>query len=248
MVAVNQYAKYLPYIAGLGYDTFVGPKQQMRSSRSYTRTRTQRKKKLGGQRSFAKAVASTLPTKHYTQTLTKQLLHQSTFTNMISAALGQGTTNLDRIGDSLTLCALRISGNYATEVGANNYTFRIMVGFTGEEYNLPTTLGTGLTSSELYLPNTSNIFASTGIINPKAFTKLHEEKFNVNSQISNVADLVSFDFTVPFNNMKFIYQSAGSIYGKTKNLVILVSGDVGGGTAGVSNSGNVIVACDFIFK
>ena len=91
------------------------------------------------------------------------------------------------------------------------------------------------------------VFGSTGIINPKAFSVLYDQTMNLNSQIAGTVDVMSFAQTIQLNQ-KYLYQSAGSIYGKTKNLYVVVIADIAGGAPGISNAGDLVLAMDLVYK
>lgn len=198
--------------------------------------------------SFHARVLKDQPAKHYANSSSTALTHDTIFTVIPTAGVTQGTANTNRIGDFIDLCAIKIKGFFQSAVASNIYSYRILVGYTGEEYNLPTVLGSGgLTSTELFIPNTSANWAVNGIINPKAFTVLYDTTIDINSVLTTVADLSSFSFSVPLSG-KFEYQASASTYGKTRNLAVCIIGSVGGGTIGSTSAGQVVMSYDFIFK
>jgi len=235
---------YTPYAAPLGMSVYNKPAYKAGGTRTYTQTRTKRKT---ARNQVKQIMMSALPGKEFSQHVTRNFGHTLPYTLNVTGAVGQGTTNSTRIGDSVELQALKLSGAYTSAVAAGAYTFRIMVGFSGEEYGSTGAFLAGLTNAELFLPNTNPVFGTTGIVNPKAFTVLYDQTFNVNSQIAGVADVISFSETISLKQ-KFLYQQAGSIYGKVKNLYIVALGDIAGGSPGISNAGDLVLAMDLIFK
>lgn len=197
--------------------------------------------------SFHARVLKDQPAKHYANSSLTSLTHDTITTVVPTTGITQGTSNTNRIGDYVDLCAIKLKGYFTSAVTSGVYSYRILVGYTGEEYNLPTVLGTGLTSAELFIPNTTANWAVNGIINPKAFTVLHDETIDINSVLTAVSDISSYSFTVPLNT-KFEYQAAASIYGKTRNLAVVVIGSVGGGTVGSTSAGATVMSYDLIFK
>lgn len=201
-------------------------------------------------RSLKKLIKSTESAKHFTFETNGTLTHNTIYTCVPTQNPVAGTSNVGRIGDDIYLCALKIHGQFLTAVTANAYTYRILVGWSGEEV---TTVGAGSTfvsglgGTEVFLPGSFTTWTPNGIINPKAFTLLHDETIDINSQISATVDCNSFAFTVPINQ-DFMYQSAGSAQGKTRNLCIVVVGSVANGVTGTTASGNIIMAADLIFK
>jgi len=136
------------------------------------------------------------------------------------------------------LSDLRIKGVFAAATTAGAYQFRVMVVSSGEEYNVDGTTA-GLALAEIF---NTGINAGTQVnahVNPKSCTVLHDEVVNINSTISGVSDGGLIDVTVPLNNQQFKYQSSGSVYGKFKNIYIVVIGWVLSGTPGTTSTGSI---------
>lgn len=172
--------------------------------------------------------------------------HNTMYTANITAAITQGTTNTNRIGDKIHLEKLVIEGIFAAPTTAGAYNYRIFVCWSGNEYN-PTGLANGIGSSELFLPNTGASFLTNGVTNPKGPTVLWDARYDINSAISTVADIVTFRKTINLNQ-DFAYESTGAIYGKYKNLYVVVMGCVIGGSSGTTPVGNVAFGSDLVFK
>lgn len=201
-----------------------------------------------GRKSFKKRVKQTEPAKHYAATSPASLVQGNPLSIIPTAGIVQGTSNAQREGDSVDLCALKVRGFYNSAATAGAYSCRILVGWTGEEYALPSTFGTGLTTSEIFLANTVTSFVPSGIVNPKAFTVLYDTVIDINSQIAATLDLESFAFTVPLNDTTFPYQADASAFGKTKNLAIVAVAGVAGGTIGTTAAGGITLTYDLVFK
>jgi len=191
---------------------------------------------------------ATLPAKHQTSVQSVgAATHVTIYSSNLTAGIVQGTSNTGRLGDSVRLIALKLKGFFQSPSAATGmYSYRVIVGWSGEEYS-GNTLGVNLTDTELFLPNTTTAWNVNGIINPKAFTCLYDETFDVPSLISNVADLVSYNQTIQLNQ-DFDYQASGSALGKTKNLYMVVICNVVGGVAGTTAAGVTYTATDLIFK
>jgi len=249
MAYATSLKRYTPY--GMGAMQYAASgfsnRSKFRHSTSSAYTTTKRRKLSRNTGSFHALAVKELPAKHYANTALGALTHNTINTIIPTTGITQGLTNTNRIGDHVQLCALKIKGSFNTAVAANGYSYRIIIGYTGEEYNLPTVFGSGLSSTELFIANTDANWETNGIINPKAFTVLSDTTYDINSQISAVADCLSYGFTVPLNT-KLDYQSNGSLYGKTRNLAIVVIGSVIGGTSGTTSAGLTILAYDLIFK
>lgn len=173
-------------------------------------------------------------------------LCNSVYSYNLTAGLTQGTTVGARQGDQVYLVDLKMKGFVNSAAASNAYAFRIIVGWSGEEYNPATLLTTGLNATEFFLPVVS-LSNTNGIINPKAFTVLADTTIDVNSQITATSDSQSFDATIPLYQ-KYAYQSGGSVYGKTKNLYVVVVSYVLAGTSGVTSTGGVAMGATLRFK
>jgi len=241
--------QYAPY--GMGAMQYAAqrytPQQRIRHSNAIGSYVNKKRKSRVVRNSFHSLAVKEMPAKHYAGTSLTSLTHNTITTLIPTTGITQGLTNTNRIGDHVQLCALKLSGSLNTAVAPNGYSYRILVGWTGEEFNLPTALGSGLGSTELFIAGTDSNWVPNGIINPKAFTCLSDTTYDINSQLSAVSDCQSLSFTVPVST-KFDYQSNGSIQGKTRNLAIVVIGSVIGGVSGTTSAGLVILAYDLIFK
>lgn len=189
-----------------------------------------------------------MPAKHYENSIIQSsLLHNGIYSCTPSTGVVQGSANTQRIGDSIQMVAIKIRGFVQSNSASNAYQYRMIVGWSGEEFSLATSFSAGLGSTEVFLPNSVSNWIPNGIINPKAFTVLADSTIVLNSQIASVSDLEAFNFTVPINQ-KFDYQAASSVYGKTKNLYILVIPAVVGGVTASTGCGQIVLAYDLIFK
>lgn len=215
---------------------------------SYTRTVQKRKRQIGQRKSLKRKIIDTLPAKHNTFSSTVSIAAQSAYTIVPTRNIGQGTSNQQRLGDDIFLEALRVKGTFNTATDSNAYQYRMIVGFTGEELAVSTTWSsTGLSAADVYQPDTFDAtFLTGGAVNKKAITVLYDETYDINSQVEGAPTLHGFDVLVPIKQ-KFLYQSAGSTYGKTKNLFVWIVG-YSPGLTGVTVIGSCNIAVDLIFK
>lgn len=217
---------------------------------SYTGTMVQKKRRQQRSVSLKTLIKRTEPAKHYTWENNAALLHNTLYTCIPTQGITQGTSITNRLADSVYLCALKISGQFLSATTAGAYSMRIIVGWTGEEVTtagIASGLVSGLGLGDVFLSSTAGIWTANGQINSKAFTTLYDQTIDINSQISAVSDISSFNITVPLNQ-SFYYQAAGFTQGKTRNLCVLVVAGVAYGTTGVTAAGNCIWSADLIFK
>lgn len=251
MVYNQQLARYaVPFLGKYAAMTMLPSRSRTGAktsrSQSMTITKTRRKKQYV-RKSFKNMLYDNLAAKHCNGNQGRLMTHNTIYTLVPTALPVQGDGNSNRDGDAIVLCALKLNGFFDTDPAAGAYGYRIIVGFTGEEYS-NTTFGSGIGASELFLPVTSDIVSDNGIINAKAFTVLHDEKFTVNSEIASTRSRCDYNIYVPLNNQKFYYQSATSALGKLKNLVVVVMGSVVAGSTGTTSVGGTTISWDFIFK
>jgi len=137
----------------------------------------------------------------------------------------QGNTAVTRVGDSLLLQSLNVSGRMRILAACLNAKFRIIAGYTRSQV-----VATSLTASGL---GTADVFYATGAtqsfadrcINTSIFTPIYDEMFVVNSNTTTGQDITTFYSTVNLKMRKFDYAAIGGSLGKTNNLVVLVMGD-----------------------
>jgi len=231
-----------------------GPRANNRIAQSYggfrktaiqtsVNARSQKRRKV----TFKSKVVNLEPTKHYNANTLNALSHDTMLTTCPTSGIVQGTGTGNRIGSQVELMALKIKGYFQTTAVSSAFQYRIIVGYSGEEYaGLGSVFGVGLTTAEVFLPLTAQ-WVANGIINPKAFTSLYDQTIDINSLVATTADLNGVSFTVPLNKT-FPYQADTSAFGKDKNLYVLIVGEVNGGVAGVTASGVASFSFDLIYK
>jgi len=229
-----------------------GSNQQVGTTSAASRSQTmarKRRKVTGRRSSFAKKVRNLAPYQHNTLadgSDFSNMTHNTIYTTNLTAKIVQGDANTDRDGDAIYLNALKLSGAIHTNTASNGYMFRVLVGWSGEEYAI-TASSAGLTSQEIFLPATGTTFLTNGIVNPKAFTCIYDSISDVNSLLATTADIFSLRAKIQLDQ-KYVYQSSGSTFGKFKNLYLVVIGCVIGGTTGTTATGTFYMGTDVIFQ
>lgn len=219
-------------------------------SQTATQTTTKRRKRAGKSNSLQMKMLAMKPAFHDTVSDTDLLVshkHNTLYAFSPTQAVTQGTTNADRIGDAIFLEALKIKGLYHCDAATGAYTLRILIGYSGEEYNCATSFVTGFSITDIFLPNTGSSFRTSSIVNPKAFTVLYDTTVELNSNLANTQEVKNVEDVIQLKK-KFAYQSSGSQYAKDQNLYIIVCSTVLGGTTGVTNAGASYLTYDLIFK
>lgn len=218
-----------------------------------TRTYTTKKRKSNPSKKSIKAVMMRNIDNHHMSTNDSTIVvtnagftHNTLYTHNITGQITQGTANSNRIGDKIHIQSYRVRGSFIAPTTAGAYTYRVIVCWSGNEFTAPN-LTSGIGSAALFLPNTGGSNLTTGLIDPKAVTVLYDETYDINSQVSPVADISSVAFTVPINQ-DFVYENAGAVFGKFKNMYLIVLGFAAGGTPGTTLLGTALFSEDIIFK
>lgn len=197
--------------------------------------------------SFKSKVINVGPAKHLNWNTLNALTHDAMLTNCPTSGIVQGTAIGNRIGDQVELLALKLKGYFQTTNVSGAFQYRIIVGYSGEEYaGLASTFGTGLTTAQVFLPLTPQ-WTANGIVNPKAFTTLYDQTVDINSLVATTPDLMGVSVTIPLNKT-FPYQESASVFGKDKNLYVLIVGEINGGVAGTTATGTASFSFDLIYK
>lgn len=198
--------------------------------------------------SLRTAIQAIKPAKHWTSESAFNTSANTLYSHSPTTLILQGNTNSTREGDQIRLEALKIRVTSHSAPASNAYVYRVIVGFSGEEYTPGSGYTTaGLTAAELFLPSTATLAPTNGMINSKAFTVLYDRTYDINSQVTGVADGYTYSDTVRIGQ-DFMYQSSGSSQGKTKNLFIVVTATVANGVSGVTATGDSVISYDLIFK
>jgi len=240
-------------VAGLataaGYTYPNNAQTMVARGRTYTRTTTKKRKLYPKTNSVKAQMLRCIDNHHCTASDSNVIVtatHNTIYTNSCTPLIVQGTSNTQRIGDKIHLDSLRLNGWINTPTASGAYTYRVMILWSGNEYN-NVGLGSGLGFSEVFLPSTGSSFVTSGIVNPKAVTVLYDEIIVINSLLTGVSDAVSFTKSIPLRQ-DFMYENSAAVYGKTKNLYFVVMGSVSGGTPATTVVGSIGASYDIVFK
>lgn len=192
-------------------------------SSARTLTRYKRKpNRFYGKKSFRRKVLDTVNAKHYTWGTGTTLVQGSVHCLMPTRDIVRGIADYHRVGDSIELEAFKIKGCIRTAIESKGYVMRLIVLWSGEENATlsSTWASTGLTTTEIFLPNTDALNPTNGIINKKACTILYDQTFELNSQVEAARTVHTIESTIPIHQ-NFPYQADGSTFGKFKNLYVV---------------------------
>ena len=177
-------------------------------------------------------------------TISQNMIHNDAYVHCPTSLIALGTSNNGRTGDEIYLNAIKFRINYAdATANASGILLRVWIGYAN-------TQTTSANFSAYTLTDTmfaTGTFYSTGsIVDPKRFTCLYDSTTEINNTIAAERSVVSIVDTVQLNK-PFPYES-GTVYGKDRNLLIIVTGSIVGGAAGVTAIGTVLLSYDLVFK
>jgi len=162
--------------------------------------------------------------------------HNTYFQFSPTQAITPGNTASTRVGDSIYLQSLHLSGFYESSAIANaSNKFRCMVFWSPVALPAPNITSNIVTGTQLFFPGT-DFLVPNAVVNPKAITLLSDFVIDMNQQLSTAKDLKSFNVTIPINQT-FNYGVAGGPYGKFKNLYVTFVAITPGGTNGTTQVG-----------
>lgn len=230
--------------------TMLPSRPQTKTIRSQNQTMTSKKRKPAPKKNtLKKKMLALKPAFHKTvsdQTTGRSMIQGSIYSFSPTQAVTQGTDNVNRVGDSIYIEALKIKGYFLSNDTSGAYNYRIIVGFSGEEVACAASYSNSWTSTDTFLPLTGVTALTSGIVNPKAFTVLYDATIDINSPGAAQNELHSIDETIQIQT-QFDYQGSASQYGKDRNLYVIVMGHRFNAALG-ADIGAVYLSHDLIFK
>lgn len=187
--------------------------------------------------------------KQYSNADAKSLVHNDSWIISPTQFLGQGTAVGQRIGDSVYLQSLQMSGYLTSSALANAACkYRFIVFWSNQQYAASAWQLNIVAPSTLAQPGTAPLNQGPNlIVNPRAITVLADFVMDINCNVSGAGELKSYNVTIPLNQ-NFNYNTPGGVYGKTKNLYVWMTSIIYGGTGGTSSSGSMQNSFNLKFK
>lgn len=199
------------------------------------------KKKLATVSAVKKMILGNMEVKQLHKTPSfANLVKNTIYTYNLSAQIVQGTADGNRVGDSIFLKRLIGNVRLNTAAPAAYYQFRFLVLMSGEETNpdVNNFSASGLTSTDIFMASSTGFV--TAVVNTKACTVLYDTIVDINSQIVGYEDGSIIRLNIKLPKGKFNYQSAGSVFGKTRSLYLVVVGDwVSSNASAPANNGSI---------
>jgi len=137
----------------------------------------------------------------------------------LTAQITQGTSDGQRVGDVITLNSVHMNGTFITALKGSSYKYRVLIGWSGEEFNPAGVLTTGLSTANVFV--NSGLDATNMVVNTKAFTPIYDQIVEINSLLDAVNDIKTIRAVIAVNK-KFEYNAAADTYGKKTNLYFVV--------------------------
>ena len=171
--------------------------------------------------------------------------HNNVYSKNLCYDITQGTAQGNRQGDTIYLCALRLSGFYESpQASANGVIYRVIV-YWSDVYAATGNWGTATIT-------TGNLFINTGdrnstlITDPKKITVLYDETTVIQPTVEQV--YTAMDISAKISIEKAINFLPGANEVNPRQLYISIIASVANGTAGITDSGKFIMGTDVIFK
>lgn len=205
------------------YRKGVSRTKTMKAKRSTKRTA---KRKLATVSAVKKMIKGNMEVKQLNRTPSfANLLKNTIYSYNLTAQIVQGTADGNRIGDSVFLNRLVGNIRFNTDSEAAYYQYRCLVVMSGEEFNpdVNNFSAAGLSATDIFMASATGWI--TAVVNTKACTVLYDTIIDINSQINGYEDGHIIRLNLKLPKGKFNYQSLGSVYGKTRNLYLVIVGD-----------------------
>jgi len=192
-----------------------------------SKTTSKKNRKVATVGTVKRLLRGSMETKQLASSVTNTTVAPNTiYTFNPTAQIVQGTIDGGRVGDSINLRSFECQFRFITDKRAAFYQYRVMVVWSGEEFNPSASVFSagGLGSSELFVAGTFSGYA-TAPTNSKSITVLYDHVYAVNSMIDDFNDGVIVRARIPLKGIKYNYQANGAPYGKNKNLYVIVIPD-----------------------
>ena len=184
--------------------------------------------------SFGALMRANTPLKYSIGSVSSGVLHNTAYTTPMTQSIVTGSGDGNRIGDEIFLKFLKIRMTINSGSASGAYTHRTIIGFSNVQNNTGASTTAGIYSAAVHAGTAA--FIVDGIINPKNFTAIYDETFDIPSEIPATNNVHSVERVLPLER-KFQYQTAGSVYGKLNNLYFIHLSTVIGGTTATSVTG-----------
>lgn len=243
-------AKYKAPVAGyLSYKGYKGYKPRVSSSYSYGNSSTVNrrvKRKRYAPNSLSERIRKEMPAKHFQtvdSTLTQNTLHNVTYVHSPTMNIAKGTSDNQRVGDKIHLEAIKFKMLFHDETLNVNATFvKLIIGYIDTD----TFTSTGFQTGGDYSYGNGVAFSTNNITNPKKFTEIANYTIKMPHLVDGSKSGEVIEETLMLKK-DFVYET-NQVYGKDRNLVLIVTTSVVGGTPATTSTGNVFLTYDLIYK
>lgn len=214
-----------------------------------------------GRRSTKKAVTKTaravvkaskylmlksVETKHHAYDPTTPLSHNTFFSYSITQQVPVGNTSISRVGDSILLQSLILSGEWVCSSAILNVKYRVLVGWTRNQIANTSIASAVFGPTDLFYPQAG--FFAHRIVNPSIFQPVYDEMIDINSNNTTGNDLKSFYVKIGLKMQKFDYANQGSALGKNRNLSLIIIPYLSGGQIAGTITGSIQMNSVLLFK
>lgn len=176
--------------------------------------------------------------------VSQNILHGDFYAHSPTTLIALGTGNSKRTGDEIYLNALKFRINFSDSTAiTNGVLLRVWIGYTNTQ-TTATNFASYTGTDSMF--STGTFYSTGSIVDPKRFTCLYDSTSEINNTVAGTNSVLSIADTVQLNK-PFPYET-GSVYGKEKNLIVIVTGTTIGGTISTTVLGQILLSYDLIFK
>ncbi|AMB43011.1 hypothetical protein [Circovirus-like genome DHCV-6] len=185
------------------------------------------KKKVGKQaRAVVKAsrmlMLKSVETKAFVVNNSQVLGNNQIFSLSLTQQIAVGNTSVTRVGDSILLGSLTLSGELTAYATIQSVKYRVIVGYTRNTVANGSSMIQGILGyGDIFYSVGTPGYLAHGVVNPQAFTALYDEMIDLNSDSAQV-HLRSFYTRINLKMSKFDYATQGGSLGKVKNLSFVI--------------------------
>jgi len=215
--------------------------------RKYSKKMKSSRKKAWKKPSLKRQLLRMHETKEASYQANITLLHQSSYAWCPTQTVLVGNNSNTRIGDDVYLTSLVMNGFFATDAAAHAcHKFRCIVFWSRAEVACGAFAQNVIGGSQVWHPGTDAIIANA-IPNPNACTVVSDFVIDAAQVLNTAKEFKSFNITVPLKQT-FKYREVNGVYGKSKNLYVLVNSFIAGGVDNTTSAGTLTLAATLKFK
>lgn len=159
-------------------------------------------------------------TKQYCPGYIQQLKNEAIYSFSPTQSINVGNTSTTRVGDSLLLQSLIISGRFEVNAAVLNCKTRLLIGYSNVEDANVNVSDVVFGATDIFVAS-GTVALTDRIVDPHKFSPVYDEMFDINSNTTTGQDIKSYYRAVNLKMKKFDYRNQGGSLGKFKNLYVI---------------------------